>query len=88
MLQMSYYTMKFRLGQQNPTKRDEILFNRMHLCPGNKFHNHPRREIVFKRYVSRCLSRGHADTHKAYVMYWRSHPAEYAEMIANIKNKV
>ena len=84
MLQMSYYTMKFRLGQQNPTKRDEILFNRMHLCPGNKFHNHPRREIVFNRYVSR----DYKTAHKAYVMYWRSHPAEYAKMIANFKNKV
>ncbi len=84
MLQVSYYTMKFRLGQQKLNTADKIRSKRMHECPGNIFHNHPRKNIIFNRYQRR----GPADSHKSYVMYWRSHPTEYAQMIFNRKNKV
>jgi hypothetical protein len=77
MLMESFYAMKRRLGGAKLTTRDELLMHRLHYCPGNVYHTHPRREILFNRRVK--------FGHKCYVMYWRSHVQEYKDMISQIK---
>lgn len=68
----TFYAMKSRRGGETLTQRDKLLWHRTHSCPGNIFHVVPRANIIFKRRVKH----GHA----CYVMYWRSHPAEYLAM--------
>lgn len=69
MFRQTYYTMKLRLGGEHLTVRDKLLKHRLHSCPGNVYHIHPRSEILFRRRVNYG--------HKCYIMYWRSHKSEH-----------
>lgn len=78
----TYYAMKKRLGGEKLTKREEMLFQHYYPCPGCIGHANiigkRRAEILFEHYVGKG--------NKTYVMYWRSHPAEYTEFLANSVN--
>lgn len=76
----TYYSMKRRRGGLQLTVRDKLLAHRLHSCPGNVYHNHPRSEILFNRKVK--------FGHKCYVMYWRAHPAEYKHMQDNCRQNI
>lgn len=80
----TFYAMKRRRGGEQLTVRDKLLAHRLHSCPGNVYHSHPRREILFKRRVEYG--------HPCYVMYWRAHMQEYKQMLDNsrqgIKNNI
>lgn len=80
MLHQSYYAMKRRLGGEHLTVRDKLLAHRLHYCPGNVYHNHPRREILFKRRVEYG--------HRCYVMYWRAHIQEYKQMLDSSRQNI
>lgn len=69
--------MKNRIGSTKPTVRDKLLAHRLHICPGNVYHNHPRRGILFERRVKYG--------HLCYVMYWRTHIQEYNKVIENCR---
>lgn len=73
----TFYAMKRRRGGEHLTVRSKLLAHRLHICPGNVYHNHPRREILFDHRVQY----GHA----CYVMYWRAHPQEYKETLQNCR---
>jgi hypothetical protein len=73
----TFYAMKRRQGGEHLTVRDKLLAHRLHTCPGNVYHNHPRSGILFNRRVQY----GHA----CYVMYWRAHPTEYIETQQNCR---
>lgn len=73
----TYYAMKQRRGSLQLTVRDKLLAHRLHTCPGNVDHVHPRREILFNRRVQ--------FGHKCYVMYWRAHPTEYKNTQQNCR---
>jgi|ADurb_H2B_01_Slu_FD_contig_123_2647_length_6178_multi_3_in_0_out_1_9 hypothetical protein len=75
--QRTYYAMKQRQGGEHLTVRDKLLAHRLHSCPGNVYHNHPRSGILFDRRVQH----GHA----CYLMYWRAHPQEYKETQQNCR---
>ena len=70
-----FYSMKHRRGGQFASPRQ--LHKAYYPCPGCRNHQHPRREILFERYVG--------SERKTYVMYWRSHVAEYKELLRSIK---
>jgi hypothetical protein len=72
----TFYAMK-RRRPVSMTRRDKLLAHRLHVCPGNVYHNHPRREILFRNRVNH----GHA----CYVMYWRAHVLEYSETQDNCR---
>lgn len=82
----SYYAMKRRLGGEKFTAREKLCF-RWYPTPGCIMHGNVigerRAEILFKRYcgISRKLG------HNANIMYWRSHPAEWAAIQAQTKRK-
>jgi hypothetical protein len=76
-IQKSYYSMKQRRGGLQPTVRDKLLAHRLHSCPGNVYHFHPRREILFNHRVR--------FGHKCYVMYWRTHANEHKDMLQNCR---
>lgn len=69
----TYYTMKSRLGGIKFTGREKLIMDRMHSCPGNRYHKVPRAHLIFNR----RSDHGHA----CYVMYWRSHMNEYTAMM-------
>lgn len=71
----SHVPFKYRMGNKT-TVREELLSHRMHQCPGNIGHKVKNRERIFERYVDNKSS----NRHKAYVMYWRSHPEQYKAM--------
>ena len=73
----TFYAMKNRRGGEHLTVRDKLLAHRLHICPGNVYHNHPRREILFRNRVKH--------NHACYVMYWRAHMQEFAAMQATIR---
>lgn len=75
----TFYAMKHRQGGEHLTVRDKLLSHRLHSCPGNVYHNHPRREILFNRRVKY----GHA----CYIMYWRAHMQEYKETQLNCRQR-
>lgn len=54
------------------TVRDKLLMHRLHQCPGNIGHHVFNQDRIFNKYVKLG--------HRAYVMYWRSHPADLAKM--------
>lgn len=66
--------MKQRLGGEKLTARDKLLMHRLHYCPGNIYHKVPNRERIFERYHKVSQNHGYQRGHKAYTMYWRSHP--------------
>lgn len=72
--------MKSRLGHTKLTLRDMLKDHTLHMCPGNVYHIHPRREILFNRRVKygNCC----------YIMYWRSHPTEYKEVRENYRQGI
>lgn len=73
----TFYAMKKRRGGEKLTVRDKLLARRLHSCPGNVYHDHPRRGILFKNKVEHG--------HKCYVMYWRAHIQEYKQMLINTR---
>lgn len=73
----TFYAMKRRMGGEKLTVRDKLLSHRLHICPGNVYHNHARREILFNRRVKYG--------HPCYVMYWRTHMQEYKETLQNCR---
>jgi hypothetical protein len=73
----TFYAMKNRRGGEHLPVRDKLLAHRLHICPGNVYHNHPRREILFRNRVKH--------NHACYVMYWRAHMQEFAAMQATIR---
>ena len=79
----TYYAMKRRQGGEKLTVRDKMFLHRCHVCPGCNSHRdivgERRGGILFERYVGKG--------NKTYTMYWRSHPAEYTELLADIKTK-
>lgn len=74
----TFYAMKNRLGGTKITPRDKLLAHRLHICPGNVYHNHPRRGILFNQRIQ--------FGHPCYVMYWRAHPQEYKETQLNLRH--
>lgn len=76
----SYYTMKSRIGGSKLTP-GEKLTNHYYPCPGNFLHDvQPRRQVIlFNHFYNRPL--------ESYVVYWRSHPAEYTAMCNLIESK-
>lgn len=79
-IQRQYYTMKRFLGSSQFSIHDKIAFNRLHMCPGNVYHNHPRRGTLFNRKVK--------FGNKCYVIYWRMHPTEYKQMLDNCRQNI
>lgn len=73
----SYYTMKRRLGGEKMTVRDKLCFH-WYPCPGCIMHKaiigDRRSEILFERY--------HKLSNKAHLVYWRSHPEEWRQLLA------
>jgi len=76
----TYYAMKTRRGGEKLTHRDVLLSHRLHSCPGNVYHIHPRRGILFERRVKYG--------HPCYVMYWRTHIQEYSQMLNNCRQGI
>lgn len=78
-MNQSYYAMKQRLGGEKFTAREKLCWN---WCPTPGCNMHKeiigerRGEILFKRYVG--ISRNYGSN--ASLMYWRSHPKEWAEL--------
>ncbi len=58
--------------------REKIIFKRMITCPGFNGHTVFNQERIFERYVTK--------SHKAYVMYWRSHMDAYSKYVLRNKN--
>ncbi len=73
----TFYAMKMRRGGIKLTVRDKLLSHRLHICQGNVYHIHPQRGILFRRQVKYG--------HPCYVMYWRTHPAEYIQTQENCR---
>jgi len=76
----SHVPFKNRIGC-NRTVRDKLLEHRTHQCPGNIGHK-VRSERVRGRIFDRYYNAGH----KAYTMYWRSHPEQYKAMREHFAN--
>jgi hypothetical protein len=76
----SYYAMKKRLGGMKLTPREKLIYH-YYPCPGNILHDiQPCRQgILFNHFYNRPL--------ESYVVYWRSHPAEYTAMCNLIDSK-
>ena len=85
----SYYPMKRRLGGEKWTVRDKLCMH-WRPTPGCNAHKEiigeRRGEILFEKY---CFnnSRKHTLHNKANLMYWRSHPAEWAAILAQVDRK-
>lgn len=56
----------------------EIRESHLYVTPGCMMHNHPRRERVFDRHVSRG--------NKTNMLYWRLHKDEYAALQVKFSN--
>lgn len=82
----SYYAMKHRLGGQKFTAREKLC-RHWYPTPGCNMHaeiiGSRRAEILFDRYC--VISRGYGKN--ANIMYWRSHPAEWAEIQRKVKTQ-
>ncbi len=48
-------------------------------CPGFNNHKHHNREILFEHF--------HKRPQKSWMLYWRAHPAEYKQMLSEIRRK-
>lgn len=82
----SYYPMKRRLGGEKFTAREKLCWHWYPTpgCIGHSFIIGDRRaDILFKRYAG--SSRGYG--RNANLMYWRSHPAEWAGILGQTKLK-
>lgn len=69
---MYYQGMKFT---RNSTLRDKTV-SRWYPCPGWQGHKVPRQKLLFKRYCDRPQS--------SWLVYWRSHPSEFKDMMKAI----
>jgi hypothetical protein len=82
----TYYAMKRRLGGEKFTAREKLCWH-WYPTPGCIMHGNiigkKRAEILFNRY---CMSnRSHG--RNANLMYWRSHPLEWAEIQLRTQRK-
>lgn len=77
-MERTYYAMKHRLGGEKMSIRDALSMRNYFPCPGCISHDiHPRRQgILFDHYVERPA--------KSHTVYWRSHPAEYKALLAQV----
>ena len=78
----SYYPMKSRLGGVKMTLRDKLCFH-WYPCPGCNMHKDiigiRRGEILFNKY--------HKLGNKAHLIYWRTHPKEWNEILRKVGRK-
>jgi len=85
-MKASYYAMKRRLGGEKWTVREKLCFH-WYPCPGCNMHcdivGERRGGILFKRYSGNYDRRGH----KMHLIYWRTHPMEWAAIQAHGKRK-
>ena len=85
----SYYALKRRLGGEKFTAREKLCWH-WRPTPGCNIHKEivgeRRGNILFKRY---CFgSNTNYKLHgKATLMYWRTHPKEWAAIIAKVYSK-
>lgn len=75
----TYYALKRYLGGEKFTVREKLCWH-WYPCPGCNMHKEivgeRRGEILFKRYSGRHSTR----EHKSHLLYWRTHPKEWAEI--------
>jgi len=85
----SYYVMKRRLGGEKFTAREKLCWH-WYPCPGCIGHEEivgkRRAEILFKRYSGR-YSRPGQKGHNLHMLYWRTHPTEWAEIQRQVERK-
>ncbi len=64
----------------NDTLRDRLIW-KWYPCPGCDLHNvsKQKRTLLFNRF--------HARPHKAWLIYWRSHPTEFKALLDAVKPK-
>ena len=78
----SYYALKRYLGGTKWTAREKLCFH-WYPTPGCNMHKEiigeRRGEILFERYCFKS-SRNYSRHNEANLLYWRSHPAEWAEI--------
>lgn len=82
----SYYAMKRRRGGEKLTAREKLCWH-WYPTPGCNMHKdivgERRGEILFKRYCG--IGRGYG--HKVNLLYWRTHPKEWAEILRRVDGK-
>jgi hypothetical protein len=84
----TYYAMKRSLGGEKFTVRDKLCLH-WRPTPGCNIHKEivgkRRGNILFKRY---CFSSNNYKFHKkATLIYWRTHPKEWAAILAKVYPK-
>lgn len=85
-MRQSYYAMKRRLGGEKMSAREKLCWH-WYPTPGCLMHadiiGKHRAEILFRRY---CGSIRLGDR-KANLIYWRSHPQEWKEILQKVYQK-
>ncbi len=82
MIRDTYYALKRYLGGEKWTVRDKLCFH-WYPTPGCNMHKEivgeRRGGILFEKYCFKS-SRNYSRHNKANLLYWRTHPAEWAEI--------
>jgi hypothetical protein len=73
----SYTSFKYTLHNKF-TAREKLCWH-WYPCPGFVGHRHPRREILFEHF--------HRRPQKSWLVYWRSHPIEWKEILLRTKRQ-
>lgn len=86
-MNQTYYAMKRRLGGSKMTARERLCWH-WYPTPGCIMHaeivGERRAKILFERY---CNIDHPRHGHKVNLMYWRSHPAEWKEILRIVDRK-
>jgi hypothetical protein len=82
----SYYAMKRRLGGEKFTAREKLCWH-WYPTPGCNMHadiiGERRAGILFERYCGSSRNHGR----NANLLYWRTHPTEWAEILRRTARK-
>lgn len=78
----SYYAMKRRLGGEKWTVREKLCFH-WYPTPGCNMHG----DIIGTRRAGILFERYQKLDNKTHLIYWRSHPMEWAAIQAHVRRK-